>query len=145
METYGRKFVTAPDWYKGKRYRGRYALEYRVIAERMIGRPLKQNEIVHHKDGNRRNNAESNLEVMDKIKHAELHAHEIGLQMAEIQCPACGKAFVRRAAETIANPKRAKVSTCSRKCFAVYSFSKDKSKFVENKVIRLFRKYSGIA
>ena len=145
MNTYGRKFVTAPEWYKGKRYRGRYALQYRVIAEKMIGRALKENEIVHHKDGDKRNNSESNLQVMTKSKHTQHHGYEKGTEMAEIQCPVCEKPFVRRAAETIANPERTKTSTCSKKCLAVHIFKKDKSGFVQNKIIRLFRKYSGIA
>lgn len=37
---------------------------HRVIAEQMLGRPLAEGEVVHHRDGNKRNNDPSNLEVL---------------------------------------------------------------------------------
>jgi len=37
--------------------------EHRAVMEAHIGRPLKPHETVHHKDGNRRNNALDNLEL----------------------------------------------------------------------------------
>lgn len=36
---------------------------HRVIASRMLGRSLAPGEVVHHKDGHKRNNDASNLEV----------------------------------------------------------------------------------
>ena len=47
-----------------------------VIAEQQIGRPIKKNEAVHHKDGNRGNNNASNLQVMTRSEHASHHATE---------------------------------------------------------------------
>lgn len=51
--------------------------EHRVVAEEMIGRPLKSHEIVHHKDGNKHNNRPDNLEVMTQSEHIALHRDEI--------------------------------------------------------------------
>lgn len=49
--------------------------EHRVVAENMMGRKLKSREIVHHIDGDRRNNRPSNLMVFPSQKeHAEWHA-----------------------------------------------------------------------
>lgn len=49
--------------------------EHRVVAEQMLGRPLRSGEIVHHEDENKRNNAPDNLRVFASQKeHAQYHA-----------------------------------------------------------------------
>jgi len=49
--------------------------EHRIVAAQMIGRPLRNGEVVHHIDGNRRNNAPENLQVLpSQAEHARLHA-----------------------------------------------------------------------
>ena len=45
---------------------------HRVVMEQILGRPLKENEIVHHIDGNKRNNEPSNLTVMTQLEHCRL-------------------------------------------------------------------------
>lgn len=50
-----------------------YAPEHRVIASMKIGRPLRNNEVVHHIDGNKRNNRTSNLQVLTRSQHYRLH------------------------------------------------------------------------
>ena len=50
---------------------------HRVVAERMLGRPLAPGEVVHHRDGSRRNNDPSNLEVFaSNAEHMRAHAAE---------------------------------------------------------------------
>ncbi|MEB3302014.1 MAG: HNH endonuclease signature motif containing protein [Cyanobacteriota bacterium] len=47
--------------------------EHRVVAEQILGRPLRRGEIVHHKDGDKHNNDPSNLEVMTQSDHVREH------------------------------------------------------------------------
>lgn len=50
-----------------------YAYEHRLIAEAAIGRALTSNEVVHHIDGNKSNNAPENLQVVTATEHCFEH------------------------------------------------------------------------
>lgn len=50
---------------------------HRRVMELHLGRVLKDDEVVHHKDGNGLNNEISNLQLMTKSEHSKLHAKEI--------------------------------------------------------------------
>jgi len=44
---------------------------HRLVAEAKIGRPLLDNEVVHHRDGDRLNPHPDNLEVMQDTLHGQ--------------------------------------------------------------------------
>ena len=51
-----------------------YVYEHILVAEKILGRPLKKEEVVHHKDGKRNNNDPSNLLVFKtKADHTSFH------------------------------------------------------------------------
>ena len=52
---------------------GRYRWEHHVVAERVLGRPLRKGETVHHRNRDKLDNRPENLEVMHS--HRE-HMHE---------------------------------------------------------------------
>ena len=45
-----------------------------VLMEKHIGRRIKKDEVVHHKDENKTNNIIDNLELMTRAEHSKLHA-----------------------------------------------------------------------
>ena len=47
--------------------------QHRIVVEKMLGRKLKKGEIVHHIDGDKHNNASSNLKVTTQSKHIKIH------------------------------------------------------------------------
>lgn len=47
--------------------------KHRLIIERKIGRYLKKNEVVHHKNQNPSDNRLKNLQLMTKSEHTKLH------------------------------------------------------------------------
>lgn len=56
------------------RVNGRKVYEHIYVAEQMLGRKLLPDEIVHHKDENKKNNDPSNLEVLpNRAEHLKAH------------------------------------------------------------------------
>lgn len=55
---------------------GTHVFEHRLVAEQHLGRFLQSDEIVHHKNANRKDNRWSNLEVLTKTEHGRLHQQE---------------------------------------------------------------------
>lgn len=49
--------------------------QHRNIAEKVLGRKLTYNEVVHHIDGDPTNNALDNLIVISRSKHVSLHRY----------------------------------------------------------------------
>jgi hypothetical protein len=61
-------YVKAPE---GHPYANRDGMifEHRFVMEQLLGRYLEPHELVHHKDGNRQNNATENLELLTRKRH----------------------------------------------------------------------------
>jgi hypothetical protein len=68
--------VKCPKIYCEMAWKDGKVAEHRLIVARQLGRPLAQHEEVHHIDGNRKNNAPENLQLIDINEHRGLHKAE---------------------------------------------------------------------
>lgn len=64
----------APD--HPRAYSDGYMLEHVMIMERVIGRYLNPNEVVHHINGDKTDNRVENLMLMDRSEHISMHQKE---------------------------------------------------------------------
>lgn len=71
----GYKKVKAPEGHPKKDNKG-YIAEHILIAESQIGRYLKEDEIIHHINGNKQDNRIENLQVLTKTEHKKIHLQD---------------------------------------------------------------------
>ena len=102
----GRVFVIIPG-HPMADDRGR-VLEYRYLMAKAIGRPLREDEVVHHRNGDPSDNCLENLELLGAGAHVRLHHPP---KEAEYICPRCRKKFTRTQRQA-----RGKRVFCSRSC-----------------------------
>src|SRR6185312_479482 len=97
-----------------------YVLHHRIVMENHIGRLLTKDEIVHHKDHDRKNNVITNLDIMTNSAHAKMHGLKHGRKMVKFKCPNCKNIFSRRSGNTHLW-RNGTYTTCSRKCSGSFS------------------------
>ena len=59
--------------YEMTRKGGRERAVHILLMEELLGRPLEENEVVHHINGDKTDNRPENLQVIDRAEHTKLH------------------------------------------------------------------------
>jgi len=99
-----------------------YVLYHRIVMENHLGRHLNSNEVVHHKDGNKKNNSVDNLEVLSSSEHSKLHGSMVGRRSVRLKCPQCGKEFTRYENQThLVKHSSLNCTFCSNSCRGKFS------------------------
>lgn len=92
-------------------WRNGYIYEHRVVLECKLQRVLGADEVAHHRNEDKTDNAPENLEVKDSTIHNSEH-HATGITMVELNCEECGEDFERELRNVTSHPAR----FCSRSC-----------------------------
>ena len=111
-----------------------YIAEHRFVMSCALERPLKATEIVHHKNGDPRDNRLSNLEIHTRSSHAKHHQDLLRPQRKKYQpkvCIRCRKPFVA----THNNYERNQY--CSRACVNVFGENALHAKLSDAQVVEI--------
>ena len=97
---------------------------HREVAAQMLGRPLRRDEHVHHRDHDPSNNDPMNLEVLPRREHLAQHGRRKGTFITVI-CPMCGREATMPARYVRHNRKLGKKGPfCGRSCAGKWSHIK---------------------
>lgn len=100
-----------------------YVLEHRVVMENYIGRLIRDDEEVHHKNRNRYDNRLENLVLVNKHDHVKYHGYcNYAKHMVLLRCPNCGKEFsLEKRNSFISKHTNTNCNFCSRHCNGQFS------------------------
>jgi len=110
------ELVIAPENWQGELYRKRYCYEHHLVYWQNTGLLVEKGKVIHHKNGDRRDNIFENLEIMSIAKHNRFHKKT---EKVTVQCAFCGKQTEKLAREFRYKVKHGQTDFyCNRSCMA---------------------------
>lgn len=106
-----------PEGFPGKVVRGCYAYDHHVAWWLKTGTVVPEKHVVHHLNGNKKDNRFENLECLSSREHSR--GHQKPAERKKVECEVCGKEFYRRV-KLLAEKSRTNSAICCSKTCAGY-------------------------
>lgn len=113
----------APEDYPGKTYHKGLIPEHHKVWWEETGELVEKDEVIHHKNEDKKDNRFENLEKMTLTEHNRLHSD--GRQIAVLECPECGEIFEREKSQMFLSKPNQKSAFCDDSCRAKYYHHSD--------------------
>lgn len=136
--------VKAPSEFPGKKYRKKYCLEHHLNYWKGYGIIPKNDEIIHHLDGNKTNNELSNLELLKRSDHSSNHGKHRKIKLVLLKCPFCEDLFIKKRNKTFLTKPGYRYTCCSKECankFLRIKNTDDKERRINENLILEFKDF----
>ena len=119
------ELVVAPDNYPGKTYRNKYVYEHHLVWWTHNNSLVPQGFVIHHKNGNQRDNNLLNLELISESEHRKHHGTErTNAALQKAVCFNCNNEFQKIGSKIRYSMKLFGKVFCGRFCQVSYQQKK---------------------